>query len=87
MGANLDTFGLHDKTEKVLYQFEKFSYFEFSNKYTKKKKYMMHSPEVELTEIFVSNIFNGNGLAPSDKPPDTKNTTRGVHNFRILKIL
>ena len=27
----------------------------------------MHSPEVELTEIFVSNIFNGNGLAPSDK--------------------
>ena len=48
---------------------------------------MMHSPEVELTEIFVSNIFNGNGLAPSDKPPDTKNTTRGVHNFQILKIL
>ena len=48
---------------------------------------VMHSPEVELTEIFVSNIFNGNGLAPSDKPPDTKNTTRGVHNFRILKIL
>ena len=47
----------------------------------------MHSPEVELTEIFVSNIFNGNGLAPSDKPPDTKNNTRGVHNFRILKIL
>ena len=39
----------------------------------------MHSPEVELTEIFVSNIFIGNGLAPSDKPPDTKNTTRGVH--------
>ena len=47
----------------------------------------MHSPEVELTVIFVSNIFNGNGLAPSDLPPDTKNTTRGVHNFRILKIL
>ena len=23
----------------------------------------MHFPEVELTEIFVSNIFNGNGLA------------------------
>ena len=44
---------------------------------------MMHSPEVELTEIFVSNIFNGNGLAPSDMPPDTKNTTRGVYNFRI----
>ena len=39
----------------------------------------MHSPEVELTEIFVSNIFNGNGLAPSDKPPDTKSTTWGVH--------
>ena len=48
---------------------------------------LMHSPEVELTEIFVSNIFNGNGQTPSDKPPDTKNTTRGVHNFRILKIL
>ena len=47
----------------------------------------MHSQEVELTKIFVSNIFNGNGLAPSDMPPDTKNTTRGVHNFRILKIL
>ena len=47
----------------------------------------MHSQEVELTKIFVSNIFNGNGLAPSDIPPDTKNTTRGVHNFRILKIL
>jgi len=28
---------------------------------------LMHSPEVELTEIFVSNIFNGNGLAKSDK--------------------
>ena len=46
---------------------------------------VMHSPEVELTEIFVSNIFNGNGLAPSDMPPDTKNTTRGVHNFQILE--
>ena len=33
---------------------------------------MLRSPEVELTEIFVSNIFNGNGLAPSDKPLDTK---------------
>ena len=52
-------------------------------------KEMMHSPEVELTEIFVSNIFDGNGLACSDIPPDTKNTTRarGVHNFQILKIL
>ena len=50
-------------------------------------KLLMDSPEVELNEIFVSNIFNGNGLVPSDKPPDTKNTTRGVHNFRILKIL
>ena len=37
----------------------------------------MYSPEVELTEIFVSNIFNGNGFAPSDIPTDTKNTTRG----------
>ena len=39
---------------------------------------MMHSPEVELTEIFVSNVFIGNGLVPSDMPPDTKNTTTGV---------
>ena len=47
---------------------------------------MMHSPEVELTEI-LSNNFNGNGLVPLDIAPDTKNTTRGVHKFRILKIL
>ena len=33
--------------------------------------------EVELTEIFESNILNGNGLAPSDMPPDIKNTTGG----------
>ena len=46
----------------------------------------MHSPEVELTKIFVLNIFNGNGLAPSDMPPDTKNTTRGVHDFRFLGL-
>ena len=37
----------------------------------------MHSPEVVLDEIFLSNIFNGNVLAPLDIPPDTKNTTRG----------
>ena len=48
---------------------------------------MMHSPEVELTEIFLSNIFYGNGLVPSDIAPDTKNTSRRVHKFRILKIL
>ena len=43
---------------------------------------MMHSQEVELTKIFVSNIFNENGLALPDIPPDTKNTARGVHpNF------
>ena len=47
----------------------------------------MHSPEVAFNEIFVSNILNGNGLIPLDIPPDTKNTTRGVHNFQILKIL
>ena len=41
---------------------------------------LMHSPKVELNEIFVSNIFNGNGLVPSEMPPDTRNTTRGVHN-------
>ena len=33
-------------------------------------------PEVELDEIFVSNIFNGNGLAPS-YVPWYKNTIRG----------
>ena len=54
---------------------------------TKLLELLMHSPEVELTEIFVSNIFDGNGLAPSDKPTDTKTTTRGVQNFQILKIL
>ena len=48
---------------------------------------LMHSLEVELDEIFVTNIFNLNGLAPSDIPPNTKNTTSGVYNFQILKIL
>ena len=43
--------------------------------------YWMHSPEVELIEIFVSNIFNGNGQVPSDIPHVTKNTTGRVHNF------
>ena len=37
----------------------------------------MHSLKGKLNEIFVSNIFNGNVLAPLDIPPDTKNTTRG----------
>ena len=32
----------------------------------------MHSPEVELIEIFLSNIFDGNGLESSDIPPKTK---------------
>ena len=41
---------------------------------------MMHSPEVELTEI-LSNNFNGNGLVPLDIATDTKNTTRGVHKL------
>ena len=37
----------------------------------------MHSPEVELDEIFVFNILNGNGLAPSDIIPSyTINTIR-----------
>ena len=35
----------------------------------------MHSSDVELNEIFVSNIFNGNCLAPSDIPLDIKNST------------
>ena len=34
--------------------------------------YWMHSLEVELIEIFLSNIFDGNGLEPSDIPTDTK---------------
>ena len=46
----------------------------------------MHSPEVELIEIFLSNIFNGNGLAPSDIPPDTKNTTRGSTISEYLRF-
>ena len=50
-------------------------------------KLLMDSPEVKLNEIFVSNIFNGDGLAPSDISTDIKNTTRGVHKFQILKIL
>ena len=41
----------------------------------------MHSPEVELTEIFLSYNLNGNGLVPLDIAPDTKNTNRGVHKF------
>ena len=48
---------------------------------------MMHSPEVELTEIFLANSFNGNCLAPSDIAPGAKNTTRGVHKFQIFEIL
>ena len=47
----------------------------------------MHSQEVESTEIFLSNDFNGYVLVPLDIAPDTKNTTRGVHKLRILKIL
>ena len=46
---------------------------------------MMHSPEVELNEIYVSIIFNGNGLLPSDIPPDTKNTIRGSINLKFAK--
>ena len=45
--------------------------------------YMMHSPEVELTEIFLSNIFNGNGLVPLFIAPDTKDTTRGSINSKF----
>ena len=33
-------------------------------------KLLMDSPEVKLNEIFVSNIFNGDGLAPSDISTD-----------------
>ena len=33
-------------------------------------KLLMDSPEVKLNEIFVSNIFNGDGLATSDISTD-----------------
>ena len=44
-------------------------------------KLLMDSPEVKLNEFFVSNIFNGDGLTPSDISTDIKNTTRGVSKF------
>ena len=44
---------------------------------------MVHSPEVELGEFFLLNIFDENGQVPSD----TKNSIRVVHKFRILKNL
>ena len=47
----------------------------------------MHSPEVELGDFFLLNIFDENGQVPSDIPSDTKNSIRVVHKFRILKNL
>ena len=47
----------------------------------------MHSPEVEMGQIFLSNIFNEIGKVPSDIPSDTKNSIRVVHKIRILKNL
>ena len=41
--------------------------------------YMVRSPEVEMNENFLSNIFNENGQVPSDIPSDTKNSIRVVH--------
>ena len=40
---------------------------------------LARSPEVEMGEIFLSNIFNENGQVPSDIPSDTKNSIRVVH--------
>ena len=42
-------------------------------------KSMVQSQEVEMGEIFLSNIFNENGQVPSDIPSDTKNSIRVVH--------
>ena len=40
---------------------------------------LVHSQEVEMGEIFLSNIFHENGQVPSDIPSDTKNSIRVVH--------
>ena len=40
---------------------------------------MVRSPEVEMGQIFLLNIFNENGKVPSDIPSDTKKSTRVVH--------
>ena len=47
--------------------------------YTCKIQNVVHSTEVEMGEIFLSNIFNENGQVPSDIPSDTKNSIRVVH--------
>ena len=39
----------------------------------------VRSPEVEMGQILLSNIFNENGKVPSDIPSDTKKSTRVVH--------
>ena len=43
------------------------------------KKEMVRSQEVEMGQIFLSNIFNENGKVPSDIPSDTKKSIRVVH--------
>ena len=44
-----------------------------------KKLHMVHSPEVEMGQFFLSNILDENGQVPSDIPSDTKNSIRVVH--------
>ena len=40
---------------------------------------LVRSPEVEMGQIFLLNIFNENGKVPSDIPSDTKKSIRVVH--------
>ena len=41
--------------------------------------HMVRSQEVEMGQIFLSNVFNENGKVPSDIPSDTKKSIRVVH--------
>ena len=50
-----------------------------SNQFLESYLSLVRSPEVEMGEIFLSNIFNENGQVPSDIPSDTKKSIRVVH--------
>ena len=41
--------------------------------------YLVRSPEVEMGQIFLLNIFDENGKVPSDIPSDTKKSIRVAH--------
>ena len=41
--------------------------------------YLRDSPEVEMGQIVLLNIFNENGKVPSDIPSDTKKSIWVVH--------